>query len=89
MKHRGYMNRALRSNDRRFARILGKMGYDMAALATESGVDLTPIPDGWQDLPWPKLRSLASDLTENKIKNKADAAAVIEAELSKRKRFES
>ena len=84
MKHQGYLNRALKANDRRYVRIFGKLGYDVAALATETGVELTPISAGWKDLPWPQLRALAADVSTAKIKNKADAFSAVEAEIERR-----
>ena len=36
MKNNGYMDRALRARDPRFARVLGKMGYERS--------DLVPSP---------------------------------------------
>ena len=42
------------------------------------------IPENWQELEWPKLRSLASDVSETPITSKADAVAAIEAELKRR-----
>lgn len=85
MKHQGYLNRALKSSDRRYARIFGKLGYDVAALRTESGVELHPISDGWRDLPWPALKSLAAKVSDETIKTKDDAVAAIELEVERRK----
>lgn len=85
MKHQGYLNRALKSHDRRYTRIFGKLGYDVAAMATEAGVDLTPVPDNWQSLPWVQLRALAADLSDTKIRSKADAIAAVGAEVERRK----
>jgi hypothetical protein len=84
MKHQGYLNRALASKDRRFARIFGKLGYDTTSLTTETGPVLTPIPDGWRDLPWPALKSLAAEVSDDSIKTKDDAVGAIEAELARR-----
>ena len=42
------------------------------------------IPDDWQALAWPKLRSLASQLSDEPIAKKADALAAITAEINKR-----
>lgn len=48
------------------------------------------IPENWHDMPWiPKegetsLRSLASELTDQPIRSKADAVAAVEAELTRR-----
>lgn len=45
-KHSGYMDRALKAHDPRFARILGKLGYDRRDMvAAETDVD-----DGEDDL---------------------------------------
>lgn len=84
MKHQGYLNRALKSSDRRYARIFGKLGYDVEALRTEAGVDLHPIPDDWRGLPWPALKSLAASVSDEKIKSKDDAIAAIEIEIERR-----
>lgn len=35
MKHQSYLDRALKSGDRRFARIFGKLGYDTTALGND------------------------------------------------------
>ncbi len=86
MKHRGYLNRALRSTDRRFARIFGRLGYDVSALSADAGTELTPIPEEWENMPWPQLRALAASLpgTEN-VKNKDDALSAIRSEIARRK----
>lgn len=86
MKHQGYLNRALKSSDRRYAHIFGKLGYDVAALRTEAGVDLHPIPDGWRELAWPALKSLAASVSDEKIKSKDDAVAAIEIEIERREK---
>jgi hypothetical protein len=85
MKHQGYLNRALKSTDRRYARIFGKLGYDVAALRSEAGVQVHPIPEGWRDLAWPALKSLAAKVSDEKIKSKEDAVAAIELEIESRK----
>jgi hypothetical protein len=84
MKHQGYLNRALKSSDRRYARIFGKLGYDTTALQTDAGADLCPIPDDWRDLPWPALKSLAASVSDDTIKTKDDAIAAVELELQRR-----
>lgn len=86
MKHQGYLNRALQSRDPRYARIFGKLGYEVGALQTETGsVDLHPIPSDWRDLGWPALKSLAAKVSSETIKNKPDAIAAIELEIESRK----
>ncbi|MET3899680.1 hypothetical protein ABIB57_003642 [Devosia sp. UYZn731] len=85
MKHQGYLNRALKSSDRRYARIFDKLGYDVAALQTEAGKNLVPIPDGWRELAWADLRALAKGCSGEPIKSKADAVAAIELEAERRK----
>lgn len=40
MKHSSYMTRALRSNDRRFALVLGKLGHTAPILSTIGKPDL-------------------------------------------------
>lgn len=45
------------------------------------------IPEDWRDLPWvgdPSIRTLASRLSDSHIINKAQAVAVITAELARR-----
>jgi hypothetical protein len=42
------------------------------------------IPDGWADLSWQKLRSIASQVSDAPIKNGDEARAAIEAELKRR-----
>lgn len=42
------------------------------------------IPADWAKLPWPQRLQLAAQLTDDKVKNGADAAAAIEAELKRR-----
>lgn len=86
MKHQGYLNRALKSSDRRYARIFGKLGYDVAALRTEAGTEPHPIPDGWRDLAWPALKSLAAKVSDEMIKTKNDAVAAIEMEIERREK---
>lgn len=39
----------------------------------------TDIPAGWRTLSWPKLRALASSLSNEPVKNKDDAIAAIES----------
>ena len=40
MKHQGYITRALKAKDPRYARILGKLGYDTTALAAGEAEEL-------------------------------------------------
>lgn len=42
------------------------------------------IPDNWRELPWPRLRSLASQVSDDPIVNRPVAVAAIEAELARR-----
>lgn len=88
MKHQGYLNRALQSSDRRYARIFGKLGYDVAALRTETDTapPLQPIPADWRSLAWPALKSLAAKVSDETIKSKDDAIAAIEMELERREK---
>lgn len=39
------------------------------------------IPEEWEDLSWPKLRSLASSLTDEPVKSKEQALEIIRAEI--------
>lgn len=84
MKHQGYLNRALKSRDPRYARIFDRLGYDTTALSTEPAAPLAPIPEDWRELPWPRLSSLAASVSDEKIKSKEDAVAAIEMELERR-----
>ena len=43
------------------------------------------IPANWQDMTWPEKRSLASKLTDDPVRNGADADAAIELEIERRK----
>lgn len=48
-KHSGYMDRAMKSRDPRFARILGKMGYERRDMVAEPEVDaLAVLRDEYQ-----------------------------------------
>lgn len=52
MKKSGYMDRAMRSADPRFARILGKLGYqrsDMVARAEKDEDELADLRAQYQD----------------------------------------
>ena len=42
------------------------------------------IPATWRELPWPKLRSLASKVCDEPISNRNVALAAIEAQLQRR-----
>lgn len=42
------------------------------------------IPDNWRELPWPRLRSLASQVSDDPIVNRPVAVAAIEAEIARR-----
>lgn len=39
---------------------------------------MTDIPADWRDLPWPALRSVASKVSSEPIRNRADAVKAIE-----------
>lgn len=84
MKHQSYLNRALAATDRRYARLFGKLGYDVSALQTDPAQTLVSIPDNWRDMPWPAMKSLAAKVSDEKINSKDDALAAIELELDKR-----
>lgn len=45
MKNNGYMDRAMRSRDPRYARILGKLGYDRRDMVAVSAPVLPPLGD--------------------------------------------
>lgn len=85
MKHQSYLNRALRSRDPRYARLFGKLGYDVAALSSGAVAVLHPIPEDWQTLAWPAMKSLAAKVSDEKIKSRDDAVAAIELEIERRK----
>lgn len=53
MKASNYMNRALKARDPRFARILGKLGYERADMVSDDGVgvdDLTHLRKEYQEV---------------------------------------
>lgn len=84
MKHQSYLNRALVASDRRYARLFGKLGYDVSALQTDPAQTLVPIPATWREMPWPAMKSLAAKVSDEKINSKDDAVAAIELELDRR-----
>lgn len=49
MKHQGYVTRALKAKDPRYARILGKLGYNTTALAAEEveDIDIDKLRDAY------------------------------------------
>ena len=51
MKKSGYMDRAMRAADPRFARILGKMGYDRRDMTAEDQADeLDALRDEYKEV---------------------------------------
>lgn len=42
------------------------------------------IPGNWREMGWPDLRSLASKLTDEPVRNKDEAVAAVEAEAARR-----
>lgn len=51
MKKSGYMDRAMRASDPRFARILGNLGYQRSDMAAEADEDaLTRLRAEYQDV---------------------------------------
>lgn len=42
------------------------------------------IPDDWQDLSWPALKSLASKLSDDPVRDKEDAVKAVEAAVEAR-----
>lgn len=58
--------------------------YRAAPLAPPLDPAGVVIPDDWADLGWQGLRALANQLTAVPVINKAEAAAVIEAEIVRR-----
>lgn len=90
MKHQSYLNRALKARDPRYARIFGKLGYDVSALTSaDAEPDPIQIPDGWRELAWPALKSLAASVSDERIKTKDDAEAAVELELERREKARS
>jgi hypothetical protein len=87
-----YANRRLQAGDYFTARTTGDArvlvaigsarGQDAPAPRT---VELHPIPEAWRDLSWPALKSLAANVSDEKIKSKDDAVAAIELEIESRK----
>jgi hypothetical protein len=47
---------------------------------------MVDIPDDWRDMIWPRLRALASKVSETPVSNRADCERAIEAELARRDR---
>ena len=45
MKHQGYLNRALKAKDRRYARVFEHLGYDVAALSTDAAAPPVDVED--------------------------------------------
>ena len=87
MKHQSYLNRALKARDPRYARVFGKLGYDVTSLtSTDAALEPIQIPDGWRDLSWPALKCLAASVSDEKIKTKEDAEAAIDLELDRREK---
>lgn len=41
------------------------------------------VPPNWEDLPWPQLRELATNIANKAVRSRVEAAAVIEAFLNK------
>ncbi|MBO9589073.1 hypothetical protein [Devosia sp.] len=56
----------------------------LTALKRARHAEAVAIPETWETLPWPQLRSLASEFSDAPIKNKAEAIAAIQAEIAKR-----
>lgn len=90
MKHQSYLNRALKARDPRYARIFGKLGYEVTALRSpDAAPEPVEIPEGWRELSWPAQKSLAASVSDEKIKTKEDAEAAIDLELERRKKDRS
>jgi hypothetical protein len=84
------LNRALKARDPRYVRIFGKLGYHITALTpTDAEPEPSQIPEGWRDLPWPALKSLAASVSDERIKTKEDAEAAIDLELKRREKDRS
>lgn len=65
---------------------IGGVSSKLAAMKVRDDAALAPIdiPEGWQALKWPALKSLAESLKRGAISNKDDARIAIEAELAER-----
>lgn len=61
----------------------GAGGGSEAGEGTEPAT-LVEIPEGWADLPWPELRSLAAAVSDTPINSKDEAIAAIQAETEAR-----
>ena len=59
-------------------------GKRMTTKTAKADPSAVAIPDTWRDMPWPERRSLASQLTDEAVKNGEDANAAIELELERR-----
>lgn len=85
-----YANRRLQAGDYFTARTSGDARVLVAigsarCQTAETVEELHPIPEGWRDLSWPALKSLAASVSDEKIKSKDDAIAAIELEVESRK----
>lgn len=61
--------------------------FDPAAVPTkpaEAPPNVIEIPENWADLPWAEMKKLANAVAPEKVFNKDDAVAAIEAELARR-----
>jgi len=56
----------------------------MSTVETPAARTAVDIPDGWRELGWPALRSLASKLTDEPVRDKDDAVRAIMAEFQRR-----
>lgn len=65
---------------------IGGVSSKLAAMKVRDAAAPVPIdiPEGWQALKWPALKSLAESLKRGAISNKDDARIAIEAELGAR-----
>lgn len=95
-KNSKYMTRALASPDRRYARILGALGYPEPAgettLRSAQNNVAVEVPADWDSLHWSKKAKLAEEIAGGEdafnaasgATKAAKAKSIIEAELARR-----
>lgn len=62
-RHQNYINRAMQSEDPRYAQLLTTLGYDLRPATTPAPTTTKHnIPADWQDLHWSKQVKLAEEI---------------------------
>lgn len=90
-RHQNYINRAMQSEDPRYAQLLTTLGYDLRpATAPTPPTNKHTIPADWQDLHWSKQVKLAEEIAGDAFDaadgdtKAAKAKFIIEDELERR-----